>query len=193
MLLQIEKAVTVLRQGGIIAFPTETTYGLGCDPRKKEAVERIFCIKGRDPQKPLLLVAGSWEQVERVAFMSVAARRVAEQHWPGPLTLVLPIAQEVGLVQGVCVHGEVAVRFSSSPLVQELTTAFGFPVVATSANLANQPDSRSAEDVRAYNLQVDYIIDGGRLLDSKPSTVARVEDTGEIQVIRAGAISLVSL
>jgi L-threonylcarbamoyladenylate synthase len=184
----IHEAVSVLTTGGVIAFPTETTYGLGCDPRNTEAVERIFRMKGRDHKKPLLLVTGSFEQVERVAFLSTQVRQLAEAYWPGPLTLVLPARVEAELVDGVSVHGEVAVRFSSSELVQSLTNAFGFPIVATSANLTGQPDSRSADDVRAYNLGVDYIIDVGILPKSKPSTVARIKEDGEVEVIRHGAI-----
>lgn len=183
----IEEGVMALERGGMIAFPTETTYGLGCDPRNTEAVERIFRIKGRDHKKPLLLVAGSFEQAERVAFLSTQARQLAETYWPGPLTLILPARAEAELVDGVSVNGEVAVRFSSSELVQSLTNAFGFPIVATSANLTGQPDSRSADDVRAYNLEVDYIIDGGILPESKPSTVVRIKEDGEVEVIRHGA------
>lgn len=184
----IFQAVSALNRGCVIAFPTETTYGLGCDPCNTQAVERIFTMKGRDSHKPLLLVAGSWEQVERVAHLSRAAKRLAEKYWPGPLTLVLPVRAEAGLANGVAPQGEVAVRFSSSPVVQKLVWTFGSAVVATSANRSGEPDSRSAEDVRAYNLDVDYIIDGGRLEESLPSTVARVKEDGVIEIIRRGAI-----
>lgn len=186
----IAQAIAALCRGGVIAFPTETTYGLGCDPRNNGAIERIFRIKARDKHKPLLLVAGSWEQVEMVATLSSSAQTLAECYWPGPLTLILPLRSEAGLVEGVALNNEVSIRFSSSEIVQYLTNGFGFPIVATSANLAGQPDSRSLNEVRAYNLDVDYIIDGGRLPDSKPSTVARVKEGGEIEVIREGAIFL---
>lgn len=116
----IFQAVSVLKRDGVIAFPTETTYGIGCDPRKVRAVERIFAMKGRDAHKPILLVAGSWEQVERVAHVSKAAKRLAEKYWPGPLTLVLPVREEAGLAHGVAPQAEVAVRFSSSAIVQKL-------------------------------------------------------------------------
>lgn len=186
----IFQAVSALNRGGVIAFPTETTYGLGCDPRKTQAVERIFTMKGRDANKPLLLVAGSWEQVEQVAHLSGAIKRLAEKYWPGPLTLVLPVRAEAGLASGVAPQGEVAVRYSSSLIVQKLVWAFGSAIVATSANTSGQPDSRSAEDVRAYNLDIDYIIDGGRLDESLPSTVARVKEDGTIEIIRQGVVKL---
>lgn len=184
------QAVSALNKGGVIAFPTETTYGLGCDPRNTQAVERIFQIKGRDHKKPLLLVAGSYEQVGQVAHLSVCTRQLAERYWPGPLTLVLPVRPEAALVDSVAVGGEVAVRFSSSRVVQSLTNVFGFPIVATSANPAGQPDSRSADDVRAYKLGVDYIIDRGQLEESLPSTVARIKEDGMVEVIRQGVLTI---
>lgn len=188
----ILEAASVLHTGGVIVFPTETTYGLGCDPRCKDAVERVFRIKERDHTKPLLLVAGSWEQVEQVAVLSAQAQGIAERYWPGPLTLILPLRSEAGLVDGVALNNEVSIRFSSSEIAQALTNQFGFPIVATSANLAGQPDSRSMDDVNAYNLGVDYIIDGGTLPVSKPSTVARIKESGEVTVIRDGVIRIIT-
>lgn len=188
--INVQPAVEILRTGGVIAFPTETTYGLGCDPRDEQAVRRIFAIKGRSWSKPLLLVAGSWKQVRQVVRVNAAATKLAKKYWPGPLTLVLPIKENTKLVNGVILEGEVSIRYSSSPLVRLLTRQFGFPIVATSANRAGLPDSRSAQEVKSAGLEVDYIVDGGALPVSKTSTLARVKSTGEIEVIREGAISL---
>lgn len=185
----VQEAVSLLQKGGIIVFPTETTYGLGCDPRNAEAVERIFAIKGRDWKKPLLLVAGSWVQVEEVVRLSPEARAFARQYWPGPLTLVLPKREDAALAPGVVMNEEVSIRYSSSEVVRRLTEAFGFPIIATSANLSGQPDNRSAQAVQETGLAVDYIFDGGDLPFSKPSTLARVQVDGTIKVIREGAIT----
>ncbi len=186
----LQAAITALCQGGVIAFPTETTYGLGCDPRNYLAVGRIFAMKRRDLNKPLLLVAGSWAQVERVAYLSARVRQVARRYWPGALTLILPASKGAGLVAGVVVNGEVAIRYSSSPSVRRLTRSFGFPIVATSANVSGQPASRSAEEVRAAGLGVDFILDEGMLPIRKPSTVVRVCDDGTINVVRQGATTI---
>ena len=188
----LKKAVLVLRRGGVITFPTETSYGLGCDPRDARAVRRIFKIKGRDARNPLLLVAGSWAQVERVAHLSAKVKRLAKQYWPGPLTLILPLRKEARLADGVAYKGEVSVRYSSSADVRRLTRRFGFPIVATSANISGQPACRSAKEIRSVNLEVDFIVDGGLLPLRKPSTVARMYGDGRIDVVRAGAISLKS-
>lgn len=189
---EIADALLVLEAGGVIIFPTETTYGLGGDPRRPETVKRIFRIKGRDPSKPLLLVAGSLAQVEQVARLSPYAKRLVDRYWPGALTLILPVKEKVALVDGVAVSGEVAVRFSSSPTVIRLTRAFGFPIIATSANRSGQSDSRSLEDIRSSGLQVDHIIDGGTLPVHKPSTLARIRSDGSIEVLRQGEVYLPS-
>ncbi len=186
----VHKAAEVLLRGGVIAFPTETSYGLGCDPRDARAVRRIFKMKGRDSHNPLLLVAGSWAQVERVAHLSASVKRLAKQYWPGPLTLILPLRKEACLADGVAYKSEVSVRYSSSADVRRLTRRFGFPVVATSANISGQPACRSAKEIRSVGLAVDGILDGGVLPVRKPSTVARVRENGVIEVIRAGAVSL---
>lgn len=188
----ISDAVACLEQGGVIVFPTETTYGLGADPRNQRAVERIYKIKGRDHKKPLLLVAGSWTQVEMVAHLSSRIRVFLKEgsRWPGALTVILPVKEDARLVQGVAVNGEVSIRYSSSPTVRRLTRAFGFPIIATSANISGQPDSHSAEAVRASGLKVDYIIDGGTLPPSLPSTLARIHEDGHIEIIRQGAMRL---
>ena len=188
---QIEYAARVLRKGGVIAFPTETTYGLGCDPRNLKAVRRIYKLKGRDYKKPLLLVASSVAQVRRVAELHAASFMLQEKYWPGPLTLVLPIRKPSTLVSGVAVKGEVAIRVSSSSIVQMLTRQLGFPIVATSANRTGQAECRSSRAVRAvFDGDIDYILDAGALPKRKLSTVARVQTDGTIEVIRAGAIKL---
>lgn len=186
---KLRDAVRVLRAGGVIAFPTETTYGLGCDPRNTPAVRRIFKLKERAPKKPLLLVAASVAQASKVVKLS--AREIIAKHWPGPLTIILPIKRPTKLARGVVMKGEVAIRVSSHPLVQELARRFGFPIVATSANRSDQPAARSARAVhRAFGDKLDLILDSGTLPKRRPSTVIRVKKDGSIEVIRAGAIRL---
>lgn len=184
-------ALLALRSGGVIAFPTETVYGLGCDPRNREAVERIFHLKGRSYHKPLLLVASSFSQVQRVAVLRGNALKLANAHWPGPLTLILPVRQPTELVSGVAVNDFVSIRVSSSPVVRALARSFGFPIVATSANRSGMSEARSVRDVEdAFGDEVDAIVDGGTLSESLPSTVARVLDDGSVEVIRDGVIKL---
>jgi len=191
----VRTAVAVLRRGGVIAYPTETTYGLGCDPRNTKAVTEIFRIKGRENNKPLLLVASSVSQVRQVADLVRATQWVAPmRYWPGPLTLVLPAKTGTRLVKALMPHGEVAIRVSSSSFVQALCRSFGFPIVSTTANRSGKPDCRSGKAVikifRDRKHQPHLIIDLGALSRCKPSTVARVREDGTIQILRQGAVRI---
>lgn len=193
----VERAVNVLKEGGVLVFPTETTYGLGCDPRNKQALGKIYRIKGRDQSKALPLVACSPEQVERFFSYPEQAARVASKYWPGPLTILLePIDMNVRRQMPVFKDGLAAVRVSSHPLVQALACTYGFPLTATSANLSGQKACLSADEVigsfqdLSKDRQPDLVIDGGILSESEPSTLIKVEDDGSISVLRQGAIRL---
>lgn len=181
----IAEAVRVLKRGGVIAYPTETTYGLGCDPRNAKAIARIYRMKGREKKKPFLLVASSEMQVRKVARLEGATRALANRYWPGPLTLVLP------RVNG---KGKIAIRVSSSPYVQSLCRAFGYPIVSTSANRSGEPECRSGRAVRrvfaAQKEKPDGILDTGALPRRKPSTIARVHSDGSVKILRQGAVRL---
>jgi L-threonylcarbamoyladenylate synthase len=191
-LADVEQAAQILRNGGVIAYPTETVYGLGCDPRNHEAVARIQQLKKRDPGKTaMLLVASSIEQVEKIAILYGAARIIAEKYWPGPLTLLLSLREDVTLHTGVFAEGGVAVRVSSHPFVRALTNVFDFPIVSTSANISGEPGGRSAELImELFGEALDAIIDVGLLPEQKPSTIARVHEDGRIDILREGAIRL---
>ena len=201
----IRAAVRVLRRGGVIAFPTETTYGLGCDPRNAKAVRRIYAIKGREKGKPLLLVASSMAQASRVGDLRDVPSAVTKAHWPGPLTLVVPAKVSAKLAKEIAPKKEVAVRVSSSEIVQALTSSFGFPIVATSANRSGEPDCRSGRAVvRAFEDSPerspagssdtpDLILDLGSLPRRKPSTLARFMKSGQVEVLRQGSVRLSSV
>lgn len=189
----IRSAVRILKRGGVIAFPTETTYGLGCDPRNAKAARQVFSIKGRKKKKPLLLVASDLAQVRRVVDVSFIPKRLLK-YWPGPLTLVLPVKKAARLQKLVAPKGDVAIRVSSSKFVQRLTSAFNFPIIATSANKSGEPDCRSGRAVKrtfrdAKNTP-DLILDAGSLPRRRPSTVARVEVDGNVRILRQGGIRI---
>ncbi len=189
----IRAAIAVLKRGGVIAYPTETVYGLGCDPRNANAVARIFRIKGRSKAKSLLLAAASLYQARKVATLKAISYKLQARYWPGPLTLVLP-TRHVKLAKGIAPHGEVAIRVSSSSFVQALCQAYGFPIVSTSANKSGELDCRSGKAVinifQNQKYQPDLIIDFGPLPYRKPSTVARIRSDGSITVLRQGAIRI---
>ena len=188
----ITSAIAGLKRGGVIAYPTETVFGLGCDPRDANAVRRIFRMKGRDDRKPVLLVASSIAQVRKVAMLTGSALQLAKRYWPGPLTLVLPARPGSGLAKRIVPAGEVAIRVTSSKTASSIARRFGFPIVSTSANRSGEPPCITADEVRAVftkRAAPDVVVDGA-CAGGPPSTLVRVHADGTIEVLRRGAIVL---
>jgi L-threonylcarbamoyladenylate synthase len=168
----IELDVKALRQGLVIAYPTETVYGLGCDGFNKKAVKAIYRIKGRSWEKSLVYLAASLEAAMIYAKFNKTALVLAKSFWPGPLTLVLPATPTGRRLLGV---DSLALRVSSHPLANELARALDGLLVSTSANPSGLPPAASGRKVRTYFLSSaaspDLIIDVGSLKKSKSSTV----------------------
>jgi len=157
----LKTALACLRQGQIIAYPTEAVYGLGCDPFQAEAVSRLLQLKQRSVDKGLILIAASWSQIESlVEPVPPPALAQALASWPGPVTWVFPAGSTVpSWIRGR--HRTVALRVSAHPVVQELCQAYGGPMVSTSANREGEPPLR---DFRAMQMmfgkQIDFIVPG---------------------------------
>jgi L-threonylcarbamoyladenylate synthase len=159
----IAAAARVLADGGLVAFPTETVYGLGADATNGEAIARLYAAKGRPRFNPLIAHVTDAEAALSVARFSDDARRLAEAFWPGPLTLVLPKADGCP-VSELATAGldSIAVRVPAHPVARDLLKAFGGPVVAPSANQSGHLSPTTAEHVRAdLDGRVDLILDGG--------------------------------
>lgn len=170
---QLARARTILQQGGVIAYPTEAVWGLGCDPWNQSAVERILVLKKRPIEKGMILVASSIQQVRFLLdLLPDNLQREAESHWPGPVTCLLPdINQQIPeWVRGD--HSTIAVRVSDHPVVRALCTAAGTPLVSTSCNPAGQEPARNATQVHHYfDDQLDWIVPGELGGNSKPSRI----------------------
>ena len=184
----IARAVEILRLGGVVAFPTDTLYGLAVDPRSAAAVAKVFAIKARDAQIAVPLVAADVQQVEAAGRMGDVERRLAATFWPGPLTLVLPASD--ALAPAALGGGDtVAVRVPAHPVARTLADAFGFAITATSANPSGLPPTADPDDVRAaLGDRLDLLLDGGRAPGGPPSTIVRI-DRGRPTLVRAGAIA----
>jgi L-threonylcarbamoyladenylate synthase len=186
---KVAAAAGALRRGGVVAYPTETFYGLGALAADAAAVERLVRVKGRPDGKPLPLLGADLSQVEQVAQLSPLARRLAAVLWPGPLTLVVPARPglHVAITGG---GGTVGVRVTSSPLAAALARAAGGPLVATSANLAGQPPAAAAAALDpALVARLDLVLDGGPTPGGLPSTVVAVEGA-RLRLLRPGATSV---
>lgn len=148
---QLAQAARTVRSGGVIAYPTEAVWGLGCDPWNIDAVQRILDLKQRPMEKGLIVVAGSVEQVRFLLDpLSQEQQQKALSYWPGPFTCLLPdlLHQIPRQVRGR--HSSIAVRVSAHPLVQALCEATGSPLVSTSANPAGRQPARYSWQVRRY-------------------------------------------
>ena len=185
---QIEKAVAVLKEGGIVAYPTDTVYGLGASVTSLPAIEQVFSVKARPRSMPLPLLLADVSQIQEFATeVPPAARALIRAFLPGALTLVLPAA---ATVPNIVTAGQstVALRIPAHPVTLALIKGLGTAITGTSANSSGQPSPLTAQEVEEQLGQgIDYIIDGGRCPGGKESTIVDVS-TGKPVILRAGAI-----
>ena len=190
---QIDRGVAILKRGGIVAFPTDTVYGLGASASIPEAVARVYAVKGRPRNMPLPLLLARLSQIEDVAeSVPPLAWLLAKRFLPGALTLVLPRASSVPDI--VTAGGmTVAVRIPAHPVPVALASGLGAPLLGTSANLSGRPSALTASEVYAqFGDQIDLVIDGGRSPGGRESTI--VDVTGQSPVVlRKGAVALSEL
>jgi L-threonylcarbamoyladenylate synthase len=189
----IEQALKALRQGRLVAFPTDTVYGVGALAFVSQAVEQIYRVKGRPRTKAIPLLLDGVDKLSKVAQdPPSAALTLAQTFWPGPLTLVLGRAPAVP--DAVTAGGpSVAVRVPDHDFAQRLIGAAGGVLAATSANLSGHPDPVTAQEVLGYlEGRIDLILDGGRCPGGIPSTVVDLSGLS-LRIVRAGAISLEEL
>ena len=188
----IQRAVELLQNGGLVAFPTDTVYGIGADARQPDAVSEIYVAKRRSPDKAMPLLVASLEDVKPfVSSIPEAAHRLIDTFWPGGLTLVLPIAPGVPAV--LSPGSGIAVRMPDHPVALELIRRLGAPLAATSANVSGKPDTLTAREVlEQLGRRVDLVLDGGQTSGMQPSTVVDLTTT-PARLLRAGPISMEQL
>ncbi len=182
--LSVDKAVAALTRGGVIAYPTEAVWGLGCDPRQEAAVLRLLAIKRRPVDKGVIVVAASMDVLhEWLDFDALEPARKQEvlASWPGPHTWILPVtAQAPRWVTGA--HDGLAVRISAHPVVAALCAAWGAPLVSTSANLAGEPPARSRQALDpALLVSIDGVVDGEVGVLAQPT---QIRDARSGQILR---------
>ncbi|MFC1606905.1 L-threonylcarbamoyladenylate synthase [Candidatus Latescibacterota bacterium] len=186
---EIHDAVKILKNGGIVVYPTETVYGIGCDPLNRQACERIQLIKRRSENKSFILIADSPECIEKFAGpLDDTAKRLAMAFWPGALTIVIRAQKDLpnhlkGPSEGV------AFRVTPNPVASALSSEFGRPVVSTSANITTEQPVESYEDaLQMFGGKVDCILKSDGPLRGNPSTVIDIT-ASEPRLLRVGAIS----
>jgi len=188
----IAEAVERLRAGGLVAFPTETVYGLGADARNVEAIGRIYALKGRPPGHPLIVHLASADELgDWAAEVPAAARRLAERFWPGPLTLILPCSPSVA----AALRGgqpSIGLRVPSHPVAQRLLRAFGGGIAAPSANRYGRVSPTTAQHVRdEFGADAPLVLDGGDCSVGLESTIVSCLD--ELLLLRPGGVPATEL
>ena len=183
----ISHAVDVLQHGGLVAFPTDTVYGLAALPFKEETVEGLFSAKGRNNSRAIAILIGNYEDLKKVVDrFDEPSMRLAQCFWPGPLTLVVP--KLASLPEALSPDGTIGVRMPDHLIALSLLGQIG-PLAVTSANISGQENAITAEEAfRQLNGRVHLVLDGGRTSGGVPSTVVN-SMTPTMTILREGPIS----
>jgi len=185
---KIHRAASLLKTGAVLVYPTETVYGIGCDPLNAAACERIRSMKGRDGNKPMLLLASSLNQLERFAGkLDAPVKKLAKIFWPGPLTMIIkPSKQLPSYLYGP--SGGVAFRVTPYPEACLLAEAFDSPVISTSANISGEPPVSGFSDAMSvFGDSADMVIENETPMGGIASTLLDVASSKAL-IIREGAI-----
>ena len=182
-----QQAIEALARGELVAFPTDTVYGLGADAFNDRAIRNLYLAKDRSQEKAIPVLVANLEQfVDIVDRTTLPAMRLVEKFWPGPVTIVL--RQASALSGEISIYGTVGVRIPDHPIAQELLRAAG-PLAVTSANRSGDPEACIAEEIETnMSAQVDLIVDGGRTPGGQPSTVVDCTQDPP-RILRVGPIS----
>ncbi len=203
-------AIDVLLKDGTVVFPTETAYGLAGDPFNKEAINKIYKIKGRNFNKPLPLIAENFDIVKKYFYLNKIEKNLAEKHWPGALTIILKLKGSTNRLQAkLGANNRIAVRISSDDLARNLASSLRGFVISTSANISGESECYSASAVvkqfknkknkpacqrltpQAMAGRPDLILDAGELKKQKPSTIILVKGK-KINILRQGDVAVIT-
>jgi len=182
----IEKASQIINQGGIAVFPTDTVYGIGCNPYNKDSVRKIYEIKSRDISKPFPVLVYSKDIAERIVFFDEFAKKIVERFWPGPLTIILKLTDE-NLKESLNVADKIAIRVPNHKCTLELLKKCNF-LVGTSANISGHSSFTNPDECFKNIQKYDVFVDGGVITSKAESTIIEVENE-EIKIIREGSLS----
>ena len=190
--LYLDYAIKVLQQGGIVAYPTDTAYGLAADATNDSAVKKLYKLKGRAFKKPIHVIA-EVKDLKKIVEVNAVANKLIKKFWPGPLTIVLPLKAKGRSWQLLSAKtGTMGIRWPNNKLALSLVKNFGKPITTTSANIAGLGDCFSVAEVqsqfRKSKLKPDFYLDGGNLKHGKPSTVV-LTTKNHVKMLRQGPIT----
>jgi L-threonylcarbamoyladenylate synthase len=186
----IREAYETIQKGGIVVFPTDTVYGIGCDPYNQDAVNKIYKIKGREKIKQLPVLAYSKKDIVNIAFLDEISEKIIDKFWPGPITLILQV-KDKKIEETLDLKGKIAVRVPDHPCVLALLEKCRL-LVGTSANFSGEPSLGDSKEVVSKFSGYDVLLDGGQIINSYESTIIEVVDN-KLKIIREGKIKMESL
>jgi len=181
----IQKASKVVSDGGVVVFPTDTVYGVGCDPFNKKSVDKIYKIKNRSKTKPFPILVYSMKEANQIADFDSDSQRLAEKFWPGPLTLILKL-KDSRIEKSLDVKERIAVRVPNNKCLLELLSSCKF-LIGTSANISGQESFTNSEECYNSLSDFDVFLDGGNLEGKGESTIIEIID-GKPIIHRSGAL-----
>lgn len=186
----IKLAAITVKKGGLVVFPTDTVYGLGCDPRNQKAVEIIYKIKKREESKNLPVLGYSKEEISKIVVFDKISNTIADRFWPGPVTLVLKLKDEK-IRKSMNLDDKIAVRVPNHPCALSLLKKCKL-VIGTSANYSGNPSSSDPKKVLRNFSGFDVFLDGGKISDSIESTIIEIIE-GNLKILRQGKITKTEL
>jgi len=181
----IQKASKVVSDGGVVVFPTDTVYGVGCDPFNKKSVDKIYKIKNRSKTKPFPILVYSMKEANQIADFDSDSQRLAEKFWPGPLTLILKL-KDSRIEKSLDVKERIAVRVPNNKCLLDLLSSCKF-LIGTSANISGQESFTNSEECYNSLSDFDVFLDGGNLEGKGESTIIEIID-GKPIIHRSGAL-----
>jgi len=186
----INIAYESIKKGGVVVFPTDTVYGIGCDPYNKDAINKIYKIKGREATKQLPILGYSKKEIKEIAYFDENSEKISDKFWPGPLTLILKV-KDKKIEESLGLQGKIAVRVPSHPCIQSLLEKCKL-LVGTSANFSGQPSFNDSRGIIGKFAGYDVLLDGEKIVDSGESTIVEFEGN-KLKVVRQGKIKSESL
>ena len=186
----IKDAYDSIKKGGVVVFPTDTVYGIGCDPYNNDAVNKIYKVKGRHKMKQLPVLAYSKKDVESIVFFDNISEKIADKFCPGPVTLLLQV-KDKKIAKSLGLEDKIAVRVPNHPCALSLLEKCRL-LVGTSANFSGQSSFDDSKEIVEKFSGYDILLDGGKIPDSGESTIVEVVGN-ELKIVREGKIKLENL
>ena len=188
---ELEEVAEIIRNGGVVIFPTETVYGIGGNALNTETIKKIYEVKKRPSSKPLSILVKDKDEIEKYAqITSEIEKKIIDNFMPGPITLVLK--KKENIIPEIVTAGNdtIGVRIPNNNIIAQVLKSCSLPIAAPSANISGQPSSTKLEDViDDFNGKVDAMIDGGECTEKVSSTVVQVVD-GKVRILREGVITI---